>query len=101
MVAPTAGNGINVLSNNSLRHFDVSQVAGTATKLAGTAFGTLTIDNMSLGGTGSAIDLTGGTLAATFDSVQSTSSTSTGISLIGVGGSLTAGRLSTTPSACT
>ena len=89
VIAPTSGNGINVASNNSLRHFDVSQATGAASKLAGIAFGTLTIDNMGLGGTGRAIDLTGGTLAATFDNVQSMNSASTGISLIGVGGSLT------------
>ncbi|MGH7266811.1 MAG: beta strand repeat-containing protein, partial [Candidatus Rokuibacteriota bacterium] len=89
VIAPTGGNGITLMANNGVRHLDVGDVSGAATKLGGTFFGTLTIDNVSLIGTGRALDLTNGTLAATFDSIASTNSASTGISLTGTSGSLT------------
>jgi hypothetical protein len=88
VIAPTSSNGINVLSGNSVRHLDVGDVASAATKLAGTAVGTLTVSNVSLTGTGRALNLNGGTLAVTLDGITSTGSTSTGITLQGLAGSL-------------
>jgi hypothetical protein len=86
--ASGTGNGIDVAVSNSVRHLDVGDVAPSATKLFGNGFGTLTIESVNLLGAGGAMNLTNGTLAASFDSVTSAGSTSTGISLSGVAGSL-------------
>lgn len=53
------------------------------------AFGTLTISEVALNGTGQALNLDNGTLAATFTSIASTSSSAQGVALEQVGGSLT------------
>ncbi|HYJ85157.1 MAG TPA: Calx-beta domain-containing protein, partial [Pyrinomonadaceae bacterium] len=82
----SAGNAINVASGNTLRGFTVGD---SITDISGTGFGTLTIADVTLNDTGQALNLTTGTLAATFGSISSTSSTLTGISLTGVAGSLT------------
>jgi hypothetical protein len=82
----SAGNSINVGSGNTLRGFTGGN---SVTDINGTGFGTLTIADVTLNGTGQALNLTTGTLAATFVSISSTASTTTGISLTGVAGSLT------------
>jgi uncharacterized repeat protein (TIGR01451 family) len=82
----SATTGINVGTGNTLRGF----TGGNAvTDISGSGFGTLTISDVTLNGTGQALNLTTGTLAATFGSISSTNSATTGISLTGVGGSLT------------
>src|SRR6266850_1447196 len=79
-------NSINVASGNTLRGFTGGN---SSTDINGTGFGTLTIADLTLNGIGQALNLTTGTLAATFDSISSTASTTTGISLTSVAGSLT------------
>ena len=89
------GNGITVATNNTLRGF----TGGNATSdIDGSAFGTLNISDVTLNGTGRALSLATGTLNATFGSISSTDSTTTGISLTGVGGTLTSGSTTVTNS---
>jgi Bacterial Ig domain/Calx-beta domain len=82
----TAGNAITVASGNTLRGFTGGD---STTDISGIGFGTLTISDVTLNGTGQALNLTTGTLAATFGSISSTNSGTTGISLTSVAGSLT------------
>jgi VCBS repeat-containing protein len=81
--------GITLGSGNTVRGLNVGDT--DATDISGTAVGTLTINNVALTGTGRGLVVsTGGTLAATFDSITSTSSTGGAVvALTGVGGSLT------------
>ncbi|MFL6285731.1 MAG: beta strand repeat-containing protein, partial [Pyrinomonadaceae bacterium] len=88
-----------------LRGFTVGNT-GTGTKISGTTFGTLTVGNnttpdVTLNGTGKALDLTTGAFAASsaFASVTTTSSATQGISLAGVTGTVAFG--STTVSGAT
>src|SRR5438270_5170421 len=104
-VTITSGaNAINLGSGNTLRGFTVG--ATTGTKISGTGFGTLTVGNNSLtdvtlNGNGQALNLTTGTFAATsgFVSVTTTSSTTSGLTLTGVAGTVAFG--STTVSGST
>ncbi|HVQ36635.1 MAG TPA: Ig-like domain-containing protein, partial [Pyrinomonadaceae bacterium] len=82
----SAGSSINVASGNTLRGFTGGN---SASDINGSGFGTLTVSDVTLNGTGQALDLTTGTLAATFGSISSTNSAITGISLTSVAGSLT------------
>jgi len=93
-------NAINLGSGNTLRGFTVGNV-GTGTKISGTSFGTLlvgdnTTPDVTLNGTGQALNLTTGTFAATtgFVSVATTSSTAQGINLSGVAGTASFGSTS-------
>jgi VCBS repeat-containing protein len=83
-----ATNSITLGSGNTVKGFTITNTTGA--KIFGSAFGTLTLSNVTLSGSGQALDLTNGTLAATFDNIASTSSASTkpGINLNTVGGSL-------------
>src|SRR6185503_11383772 len=88
-------NGITVASNNTLRGF----TGGNSTSdINGTGIGTLNISEVTLNGTGNALNLTTGTLNGSFASISSASSATTGISLSGVGGSLTTGSTTVTNS---
>ena len=82
----TTGNAITVASGNTLRGFTGGN---STTDITGSGFGTLTISDVTLNGTGQALNLTNGTLAATFGSISSTTSATTGVSLSSVAGSLT------------
>ncbi len=82
----TNGNAITVASGNTLRGFTGGN---STTDITGTGFGTLTVLDVTLNGTGQALNLTNGTLAATFGGISSTNSGTTGISLTSVAGSLT------------
>ena len=82
----SASTAITVGSGNTLTGFTGGNAA---TDISGTGFGTLTISDVTLNGTGQALNLTTGTLAATFGSISSTDSTTTGITLTGVAGTLT------------
>ena len=82
----TTGNAITVGSSNTLTGFTGGD---STTDISGTGFGTLTISDVTLNGTGQALNLTTGTLAATFGNISSTNSGTTGISLTSVAGSLT------------
>ncbi|HEX8634975.1 MAG TPA: Calx-beta domain-containing protein [Pyrinomonadaceae bacterium] len=56
--------------------------------IAGANFGTLTVSDTTINGTGRALSLSNGTLAATFLSISSSSSPSQGITLSSIAGSL-------------
>ncbi|HST53042.1 MAG TPA: Ig-like domain-containing protein [Pyrinomonadaceae bacterium] len=97
-------NGINLGQGNLLRGFTVGNTTGA--KISGTSFGTLTVGNnttpdVTLNGTGQALNLSTGTFAATsaFSSVTTTSSTAQGINLAGIAGTVAFG--STTVSGST
>ena len=85
-VITSAGNGINVASGNTLRGIDIGNASN---KLVGAVFGTLTINDMLLIGTGKAIDLTNGTAAIILDSLNSSNSFDQGIDMDNVAGSFT------------
>jgi hypothetical protein len=90
VIAPTSGNGITLASGNSLYDLDVGGVAAASSAIAskaGTPFGTLTVRNVSLQGTGQALTLANGTADAIFTSVSSTSG-ATNLSLTAVAGNL-------------
>jgi methionine-rich copper-binding protein CopC len=84
----SAGVGITLGQNNTLRGFTGGNAAPDIT---GNNFGTLNVADVTLNGNGQALNLTTGTLAATFVSISSTNSATTGISVTSVGGSLTVG----------
>ncbi|MEW6131200.1 MAG: Ig-like domain-containing protein, partial [Acidobacteriota bacterium] len=82
----SAANAINVASGNTLRGFTV---ANSTTDIGGSNFGTLTIADVTMNGTGQALNLMTGTLTATSNISITSTSGATGFSLDGVGGSLT------------
>jgi hypothetical protein len=82
-----ATNSINLGQGNLLRGFTVGNSTGS--DVAGSNFGTLTVADVVLNGTGRALALSTGTLAATFNSITSTSSGGAGLSLAGVAGTMT------------
>jgi Ca2+-binding RTX toxin-like protein len=84
-------NGITVASGNTLRGF----TGGNSTSdINGTNFGILNVSEVTLNGTGNALNLSTGTLNGSFASISSTDSATTGISLA----SLVAGSSLTTAS---
>jgi hypothetical protein len=100
----SAGAGITVNANNTIRGLTVGNTGGA--KIAGTSFGTLTIGNnttpdVTLNGTGQALNLTTGTFAATsaFSSVTTTSSSTQGIILTGIAGTAAFGSTTVSGSA--
>ncbi|MCA1635797.1 MAG: cadherin-like domain-containing protein, partial [Acidobacteria bacterium] len=100
VVNSAAGNTVTLNTNNTIRGLTLNDSAGA--DITGTTFGTLTVSNVTLSGTGRPLSLTTGTLAATFDQITSTSSTGgAGILLSAVGGTMavTNGTTITGPSA--
>lgn len=99
--APTindaGGHGIMVATDNTIRGLTVGNTAGA--DVNGGNFGTLTVSNVTLNGTGAALNLSNGTLAAAFNSMSSTNSLGRGVNLDTVTGSLTSGSTSVTDSA--
>ncbi len=85
----SAANDVNLNSGNTLNGF----TAGIATSnaITGTNFGTLTVADVIVNTTGQALNLTNGTLAATFNSV--TSSGGTNNIALATGGTTLAGTL--------
>ena len=86
-VANPAGSNILLGAGNYLRGFDIGNSAAAGSGISGTAFGTLTVTELAISGTGRALDLDNGTLAATIDSISSSNSTTNGVTLNNVGGS--------------
>ena len=84
----TNADGITLGSGNTIRGLNVGNT-GTGTGITGSNFGTLTLSEVTVSGTGRAVSLTTGTAAVTFDAITVTSSTSQGINLNGVNGSFT------------
>jgi hypothetical protein len=87
-----ATNGITLGTGNVLRGFTVGNTTGA--KISGNAFGTLTLGNdatpdVTLSGTGQALDLVTGAFATSgISSIESTNSPSTGITLDNSTGSI-------------
>ena len=89
------GNGITVATNNTIRGY----TGGNATTdISGSGIGTLNISDVTLNGTGQALNLSTGTLNGTFGSISSTNSATTGISLTSIAGTLTSGSTTITNS---
>ena len=82
----SASTAITVASGNTLTGFTGGDAV---TDITGSGFGTLTISDVRLNGIGRALNLTTGTVAASFISISSTDSATTGVTLTGVAGSLT------------
>ena len=93
-VAPTVTTAIAATSaftlgtGNTMRGFNIGTV--TAFHITGSNFGTLTVADMGMSGNGGLLNLTNGTLAATFGGLVSGLSPAQGIVLSSVGGSMTA-----------
>ncbi|HEX8692640.1 MAG TPA: hypothetical protein VF746_09490 [Longimicrobium sp.] len=83
-----AGPTITLAQNNTVRGVGITAADGAA--ILGSNFGTLTASDLGVNPRGPALDLTTGTLAANFALLSSDSSNTTGISLDGVGGTLSA-----------
>ncbi|MFN8429048.1 MAG: hypothetical protein U0V04_03640 [Spirosomataceae bacterium] len=83
----SSGNTITLSSgSHKFRGFSL----GNSTKaIVGSTFGTLTLDEVQISGTGQALDLTSGALAANITSLSSTNSNGSGVSLNAVSGTLT------------
>jgi len=79
-------------TGNTIRGLNIGDT-GANTGILGNAFGTATINNVIIQGTGKAVDLTNGTAAMTFDSIASAGSASEAIDLNGVSGNFTVSGL--------
>ncbi|MGH3010856.1 MAG: beta strand repeat-containing protein [Gaiellaceae bacterium] len=82
-----ATNAITLGSGNTVRGLDIGNKTGFG--IAGTNFGTLTLSEVDITGSGQALNLTTGTANATFGTLSSSSGTN-GVALVGVSGSPTA-----------
>ncbi|UBM59612.1 hypothetical protein LAG90_02965 [Marinilongibacter aquaticus] len=81
------GTTITLAKNNRLRGFDMGNALGD---ISGNDFGTCTTSEMTLNGTGAALDLTNGTAALVFKQIVSENAPGNAVSLNGVGGTLSA-----------
>ena len=88
-------NAINLVAgaSNTLRGFRLGNTTGFG--INSTGFGTLTVLEVDKNGTGGALNLSSGALAATFTDIISTSSAAQGINLAGITGSLTVSGVTT------
>ncbi|MEY2512568.1 MAG: hypothetical protein QOE26_3331, partial [Verrucomicrobiota bacterium] len=82
-----ATNSITLASGNTVTGFTIGNTTGA--KMNGTSFGTLTISNVTMSGTGQALALNTGTVNGTIDSLTTTSSTVDGVSLTAIAGTFT------------
>jgi hypothetical protein len=88
-IVATAGNGVDLAADNTLRGFNVGNTSGF--DINGGAVGAPVINNVNLSGTGGAINVsTSGAFGAnvTFGEFSSTSSTGANVNLVGVTGTL-------------
>jgi uncharacterized repeat protein (TIGR01451 family) len=101
-VIAAAGSDVTLGSGNTIRGVTLNGTAAAAIDLTGTGFGTLTLADTALGGTGQALNLTNGTLTgpiaatAAFASISSTNSSTSGVSLTSVSGNMSSGSTSIT-----
>jgi hypothetical protein len=72
--------------NNTLRGFIIGDSGATGSDISGTTFGTLTVGEMTLNGTGRALNLITGTLNGNFIDIDAASGSNQGIRLDAVGG---------------
>ncbi|HNB70816.1 MAG TPA: Ig-like domain repeat protein, partial [Acidobacteriota bacterium] len=73
----SSGVTVTLAQNNRIQGLTLGNA--TTTDISGSGFGTLTLDDTTLNGTGGALTLSSGTLAATFDSIVSTNAPASGI----------------------
>ncbi len=87
MITTTGSAGITLASGNTIRGVDIGNTAG-GLGVTGTNFGTATIDDVAVSGTGEGVNFVTGNLAATFTSISSSAATAVpGINLSGTTGS--------------
>ncbi|HKR12115.1 MAG TPA: Ig-like domain-containing protein, partial [Pyrinomonadaceae bacterium] len=93
-ISTTAGNGVDLSTDNTVRGFNVGVIGGNFFKINGGAVGNLVLNTVSASGAGSALNVsTSGAFGAnvTFDSLASTSSGGgANINLVNVTGTLAA-----------
>ncbi len=82
----SAASGVTLATDNTLRGFNVGDTGAGGADINGTTFGTLTVSNMTLNGTGRALNLVTGTLNGTFSDLDADSGSNQGILLNAVGG---------------
>jgi len=87
LTAPV-GSCITIASGNTVRGLTIGNSANSDI-ISGAPFGLFTITEATLNGTGTALNLANGTLLATLDDLDVTSSTGAGVSLVTTAGSLT------------
>lgn len=75
-----------LVGNNTLRGFTIGDSGATGTDLSGGGFGTLTVGEVTLNGTGRALFLVNGSISGSFLDIDSTASTTQGVALDTVGG---------------
>ncbi|MBI4751529.1 MAG: DUF11 domain-containing protein [Acidobacteria bacterium] len=73
----SSGVTVTLAQNNRIQGLTLGNA--TTTDISGAGFGTLTLDDTTLNGTGGALTLSNGTLAATFDGISSTNAPTSGI----------------------
>jgi Bacterial Ig domain len=82
-----AGAAVTLSTDNTIRGVGITATAGAA--IAGSGFGTLTASHLGVTATGPALNLANGALAADFTTLSSTSSTTSGLALSNLTGTLT------------
>lgn len=88
-ITNTAGNGVTLATGNTIKGLTIGDTTGT--DISGTSVGSLFITNVNSTGTGGIITISGGgAVNITLDNATTTSSSTTGISLSNVTGSVTA-----------
>jgi hypothetical protein len=88
VISPTAGTAITLNSGNTVKGLRILSTAGAG--ITGASIGTLDVANVAINVTGGpAIDWASGTASATIDSARSTNSTTTGVNLSSVAGTIT------------
>ncbi len=90
LLSTSGSNCLTLGSDNTIRGLTIGNTPATRSDLTGTNFGTLTVLETTLNGTGRALNLDTGTLNATFDGVTSTSGANN-VNLISVGGTANLG----------
>lgn len=88
-IANSGGAALALAADNTVRGLSFSSSTGAA--IFGNGFGLLSLDTVDLSGTGRALDLANGTLAATFSTITrsgGSDGSGRGISLVSVGGAL-------------
>jgi len=88
-ITSSANGGITLATGNTISGIDIGNTVGSG--ISGTSFGTFTVEDVLIGGTGQALDLDTGSIAgAGFTSVSSSSGTRN-VSLDAIGGTLDLG----------
>ncbi|SDT96978.1 beta strand repeat-containing protein [Halopseudomonas salegens] len=89
VIANGSGSGVTLATNNRIQGFTVGNTAGSG--ITGSSFGTLTVADVSINGSGQALDLNTGNIAGTGFDIVSSSSGTRNVSLVAVDGTLNLG----------